>query len=367
MKSTLVINKNTAVFIGIALFVTLLGMLSGLYLPDRFFSDAYTIALDRYNEKGWLGSYPFSMSFYDVTGLGKLPFSVVGLIQIPILFYLISRLGIPETFTRLTFRNLMIWTTLALIAFFISYPSKEFINVVYLMAIAYVLTLPISLIRKMLFTTLLFAFFSWFFRSYYLLVPAIALCLYVINLVSIRNKAVSNIVVGLVFVIFLSLAHGLIKGEFFTTSSRENLNYERLAKGDQDADTMILSPVGSDNIFEESVSILYGFFTVNLPINALKFWYKPQVIIFIFFQIALFLLLFRIYGKVLKSKRHSHELWVLNLLFAYFMLQGVFEPDLGSAIRHKIGVIPLIWLAIYYDKGLIKRPTVRRKYILRNV
>jgi hypothetical protein len=31
----------------------------------------------------------------------------------------------------------------------------------------------------------------------------------------------------------------------------------------------------------------------------------------------------------------------LAVLFSYFIVQGVFEPDLGTAIRHKIGVFSI--------------------------
>ncbi len=358
---------NVLLFIAIAVVVTILGMLSQAYLPERFFYDAYTIALDRYNESGWIGSYPFSMSFYEITGLNSIDFSLVGLIQIPIIFIAISTLGIPKTFSKLTLRNFLAWISLLLIAFFVSYPSKEFINILYLALIAYALTRSTSLTKKMLISSVLFFIFSWFFRPYYLLVPIIAACLYVVNFISIRNKPFSNILTGLVFAIFISLAYGVVKGDFMSSSSRESLNYERLEQKDQNADTMILSPLPTETVVGESISIFYGFLTVNFPVNALKFWYKPQVIVFLLFQIVLFIVLFRVYGKVLKNKAYQHEQWILNLIFAYFILQGVFEPDLGSAIRHKIGVLPILWLAIYYDKNLIGKPARIKKYVFKNV
>jgi hypothetical protein len=50
------------------------------------------------------------------------------------------------------------------------------------------------------------------------------------------------------------------------TGSRENFNETRLEKGDQDADTMIVSPVTADTVVGESISILYSFH-VNVPLN----------------------------------------------------------------------------------------------------
>jgi hypothetical protein len=33
----------------------------------------------------------------------------------------------------------------------------------------------------------------------------------------------------------------------------------------------------------------------------------------------------------------------------FFIVQGIFEPDLGTSIRHKIGLFPLIYFALYYE------------------
>ena len=90
------------------------------------------------------------------------------------------------------------------------------------------------------------------------------------------------------------------------------------------------------------------------------------MLIFVVWQILLFCTLIYYYRNAYKSKTlYNHELWVFHLLFAYFIIQGIFEPDLGSAVKHKLGVFPLIWLAMYYDKGLIKKPKINKKYVFR--
>ncbi|WP_298953476.1 hypothetical protein [uncultured Nonlabens sp.] len=359
------VKKHKALFIFIALTATIMGSLAFLYLPDRFFADANTITLDRYNEAGWMGSYPFTMSFYKLIGFNNLPYSIVALIQLPILFYCIYKLSIPESFSKPYLRNVIVWICLIMICFFISFPSKEFINIIFLYFVAKVLIMPKNLRYKIFSSILMFVGFGIIFRQYYIIVPVIAISLYLINLVSIKNKAISNVFFGILIVCFLSLSYGVIKGEFMSEGSRESLNQRRIARGDQNADTMILSPVDSHSAIGESISIFYGFFTVNLPLNGLKFWYKPQVILFLLWQFLMFYLLFNYYSKALKNEDFKHETWVFHLVFSYFILQGVFEPDLGSAIRHKIGILPLIWLAIYYDKGFIKRPKIKKKYVFR--
>ncbi len=355
--------RGQVVFISLMVVATVGGVILPVVLPERFLYDASMIVLDRYNESGWLGSYPFTMTFYKITALGTLPYSLIGLIQLPLLFWTIGLLGIPRNFYKLTIRNLIVYALLLLMAVFVSYPSKEFINIICIAIISGVLISKKGLVTKILVSTLLFLIFALFFRPYYAAIPIIAFVLFSLNFISLKSKAATNIFSGILIAVFLSLSYGVIKGEYISEGSRAKLNEQRLANNNENADTMIVSPVPVDNAVGESISIFYGFFTVNLPLNGLRFWYKPQVVAFLLLQVILFLLLFIYYSRVLKNKRNRHAQWIFNLLFAYFIIQGVFEPDLGSAIRHKIGVLPLIWIAIYYDQAFVNK---RVKQIHRN-
>ncbi|WP_157111638.1 hypothetical protein [Nonlabens spongiae] len=189
-----------------------------------------------------------------------------------------------------------------------------------------------------------------------MLLPLLAFALNLIGYVKIKGKVLTVLVSGLLIASFISISHGLLKGQFISQMSREEHNLSRLNTGEENADTMIQSPIYPTNPLGESISIFYGFFTVNLPFNGIRFINKPQVISFLIWQLSLTILLIYFYSKVLRNKDLKHERWVFHLVFAYFIAQGIFEPDLGSAIRHKIGILPLIWLAVYYDQGFIKRP-----------
>ncbi|MEP0480017.1 MAG: hypothetical protein ABJD23_07360, partial [Nonlabens sp.] len=340
----ILLHRKKLLFLLIALLTVILGIFATYYLPDRFMFDAYTIILDRYNEKGWLGSYPISMNLYHISGIGKLPFPVVALIQLPVLFYLIWRLGLPDFFHKLYLRNVIMWLALIMLAFFIAFASKEFINFIYIYIICRVLISDRGVLKKIIWSSLLLMLFGAIFRPYYFLIPIISVGIYLINLVSIKNKIFSNIFYGLLIAIFISLSYGLLKGQYMSESSREELNKVRIAKKNTNADTMIISPIKTDSFYGESIGIFYGFLTVNLPINGLQFIYKPQVVAFVIWQLSLVILLLYYYHKILKKKQNRRvEQWIFHLLFAYFIVQGVFEPDLGSAIRHKIGILPLIW------------------------
>lgn len=359
------LSSSIVVYIILAVITTLLGSLSPLFLPEHFFQDAVLIAVDPYGEMGWIGSYPLSMTFYNLTGLGKINFSIVALIQLPIILYLLFKMGLPQLFFKSYLRNTVIIISILMLSFFVSYPSKEFINILYIYGIAIVLMSKNSLLYKILVSSFLFMVFGVLFRPYYLIIPLIAISLYLFSLIKLQNKVVSILISAIAVACFISISYGILKGEFMSEGSRQEHNKYRLSIADENADTMILSPVDASTPIGESISIFYGFFTVNLPINGIKFYYKPQLIAFLIWQFSLSIMLIIYYHRVLKSKSFRHEQWIFHLVFAYFITQGIFEPDLGSAIRHKVGILPLIWLAMYYDQGFIKRPKIIKKYVLR--
>ncbi|WP_431472485.1 hypothetical protein I5168_03980 [Nonlabens sp. SCSIO 43208] len=359
-------KKSKLFYLTIAFVTIVIGMLASFILPDRFMFDAYTISLDRYNEKGWLGSYPFSMMIYHISGIGKLPFPAVALIQLPIIFSMFKHLKIPRGFHQFNLKNAIIWLGLLMFGIYVGFPSKEFITAIYIYLLSLVLISKLNLFLKIALTFLLLAFFGWFYRQYFLLIPFLALVIFGLSYIKIKNRVLTVLVVGILTTCFMSLSYGLVKGEFMSQGSREALNKRRVATGDSNADTIIVSPVETDTFHGEAFGIVYGFFTVNLPVTGLRFILKPHVIAFVIWQLGLFIYLLYLYSIVLKNKeKYLHEQWVFHLLFAYFVIQGVFEPDLGSAVKHKLGVFPWIWLAFYYNKGLIKRPTKIKRYVFK--
>ena len=345
----MVIKSKYFIFLLLSILIVITGVLSYFFLPERFFYDALTITQDFYNEKGWLGSYPLTMSFYEYTLLGKLPFSVVALIQLPILLYIIYKLGIPDTFARPTLKNSLVYISLLLLAFFISMPSKEFITFSYLALIPFLFkNKKFSLPKTVLLSFLIFVVFGLWFRIYFVFIPVLALTMHLLSYIRIKNKIVLNITGALLVAVFLSLSYGLVKGQFLTESTREELNLFRSQS--EDANSMITSPVPATTWYGEVVSIFYGFFTVNFPLNGLRHIFKPQIIAFILWQLVLFgFLLYYFKLCISRKSEYKYEIWMFYFVFAYFIIQGIFEPDLGSAVRHKMGYFPLIYFALYYD------------------
>lgn len=343
------IKNSTATFIMLFIANLIVAVSAFYILPKRFFYDSAIIAFDRGNEIGFLGSYPLTILFYKVTGLRYLPFPLIALIQYPILAFLLYKIGVPSNFDKINVKNILVYLGLFMMAIFMSMPSKEFITFLYLTLIVFIyMDRSISFWKSIVLSMFLLALFGALYRPYFLLMPIIAFAMYGVSFIKFKNKTLVTIFYGLLITIFMSLSYGILKGHYFSESSREVVNATRV--NISDANSMIVSPVKPDTWYGEMIGILYGFFTVNIPINGLKHLLSPQIIAFVIWELFLFYILLVRFSSCLKNReKYKYELWILLILFSYFIVQGVFEPDLGTAIRHKIGVFPLIYYALYYE------------------
>jgi hypothetical protein len=342
------VKKNKAVFIGLFFCNLLVAFLTPYILPERYFNDTVIIVFDKGREIGWLGSYPFAIMFYKLTGLRHLSFFLIALIQFPIVTYILYKIGVPHNFHKLNVKNILVYIGLLLLGIYMSMPTKEFITFLMFCTIPFIFQSNKKPLFKIVFSLLLITCFS-FFRPYYLLMPIFAVGMYLLSYIKFENKTVSTIFYGILIAVFLSLSHGVIRGEYISKQTRENYVVENINK--KNINTAIVSPLSQDSWYGEAFGIVYGFMAVNVPvIEAVKHILSPQVLVFVLWQLLLFYILFVRFSRCLKNrKQYQFELWTLLMLFAFFIVQGVFEPDLGTSIRHKIGFFPLIYFALYYE------------------
>jgi hypothetical protein len=345
----ILIKRSTATFIVLFILNLFVAFFAFYILPKRFFYDAAILAFDKGNEIGFLGSYPLTILFYKVSGLRYLPFPLIALIQYPILIYVLYKIGIPEKFEKIYVKNLLVYLGFFMIAIFMSMPSKEFITFLYLSLIVFMFNNSKIRFKKALFLSMfLIVLFGVLYRPYFVLIPIIAFAMYFVSFVKFKNKTFTTVFYGLITAVILSLSYGMMKGEYLSERSREVVNMDRMNSAD--ANSMIASPIKPDTWYGETIGIFYGFVSVNFPVNGLKHLLSPQIIAFVIWELLLFYILFVRFSKCLREReKYKNELWILLILFSYFIVQGVFEPDLGTAIRHKIGVFPLIYYALYYE------------------
>ncbi len=346
------LSKNQILFITIAFISVVLGVFAHQFLPDKYYYDAILIATDPYNQKGFINSYPVAMMFYDTFFLNKLPYPILAIFQLSIIFYCFYRLSIPKNFTKLYLSNILIWSALIALSIYISMPSKEFINILFIFLIAFILkSKKLKQKTKITAILVLFGLFGLWYRIYFVMIPVLAVTSFLVFRLKISKKIITSIFISLFAAIFMSISYDAVSGEYMSESTREELNEQR--KGRQDSQTLIVSPIRTNNPVGEAVGIIYGYVTVNLPFESIiKFYYKPQVILFSIWQILLFCVLIIKFNKATEASNSAFDerLWLFHIVFSYFVIQGVFEPDLGSSIRHKFGVLPIIYQAIFYKR-----------------
>lgn len=134
---TILIKRNTSAFLLLVIVFLLVAIFSFYILPKKFFYDATIIALDKGNEIGFIGSYPLTILFYKITGLRYLPYSIIALIQFPILMFVLYKIGIPYDFEKLNIKNGIVYLGMFMTAIFMSMPSKEFITYLFISTIVF--------------------------------------------------------------------------------------------------------------------------------------------------------------------------------------------------------------------------------------
>ena len=138
--------------------------------------------------------------------------------------------------------------------------------------------------------------------------------MYFVTLIDFQNRAISAVFYGLLLAIFISLSAGVIKGKYLSESCRDVVNNDRMHS--KDANSIIVSPIKTDTWYGETVGILYGFFTVNLPLEGFKHIFSPQIIVFIIWQILLFYILF---GSFFSLSERQKKIPVCTLDPIYFI------------------------------------------------
>ncbi len=342
MKLTM--SKSLLTFIFFSIIGLLIAIVGNFVLPDRFLADTSTILNGK---PGLIGSYPFTSWFYKTTSLGNLHFSIIGFIQFITVIFILYKIGVPNRFYRLTLKNIILYLSIIILGLFMGMPTKEFITFLYIALLVWVFQKKnFSYTKTILLSLLLLIFFGYFFRPYFTLIAVLMVTFHLSSFIKFKNKHFVSILYGLV--IGISLSYGLVKGSFLSQETREKINKERIKK--ETVNTIILSPVEADTWYGETFSIIYGFFTVNLPVNGLKHFLSPHILAFILWEILLFYLLYIRFGKCFKEgKKENYDLWLFYFLFSYLISQGIFEPDLGSAVRHKIGIFPVIYYLLNYE------------------
>ena len=346
------ISMNYFVFLLLSFFGLMIATINPFILSRKFYADALLIVNDFNNEAGFSsGSYGITMLFYKVTGLKYLHFSIIAFLEYFIYIYLLKRIGIPNNFKIVTLSNILIYISFFLIAIFISMPSKDFLTYIFIYFILRILYFNKYSIRKVIFViTCMLIVFAVFFRIYFIFIPFIMFSIYFATKFIGNKNLFIQFLLGIFILIGISLIFGVVNGEYLTSIARDQMNLSREIDG-VNSNSIILPPIRPTTWYGEIVSMFYGFFSANFPINEYKHFFTLRILFFIIWQILLLGILYSKYKKLNFTDKTGQKIQIIFLfLFSYFIIQGLFEPDLGSTVRHKIGLFPIIYFLLVYDK-----------------
>jgi hypothetical protein len=348
--NNLLITRSKFVFYSFALLAFILAIFCSYLLPKKYFSDALTIINNPWNLKGYIGSFQFSILFYSITCMRWLPYPVVAMIQYPILIYILLKICVPPNFDKIRINNVLMYFSFFILGIYLSMQSKDFITFLFCALLIKIIKRKHHIIRNRILICILLILFSLVFRTYYFIVLILSILFSILHKLKINN-IYALMLYGLLFIIIISLTYGVFKDGYMSDKNRTELNEARFDDPNikQESKSAIVPPFPTNTWYGEAISILYGFVVVNIPINSFLS-FSPQVIMFSIWQLTLFINLFIKFKNKLKAKNQENNYnWAFYITFTFFIVQGLFEPDLGSSIRHKAGIFPLIYFILFYD------------------
>nr|WP_306630210.1 hypothetical protein [Arthrobacter ulcerisalmonis] len=197
-----------------------------------------------------------------------------------------------------------------------------------------------------------------FFRSYWFMVAAFYLGFrWLLHKLSPALALLVGAAVGLGI---LSVAFTLLMGV--------DLDHYRILVNDgrtdgADAQTAIKPLIESAGVVGGYINALAVLFSFFLPLSLVL---KGQIfyLVIVAFLLMLWIFLFRALGQLSdKSVRlPQSQVRGIALLFAFTVVQAVFEPDYGSYVRHLAPLLPIMLSAIFYNAPSPWRLEKRENY-----
>ena len=297
----------------IIIYTSLVPIINNL-LPRNFRVDS--LAIKRISENTGLSfttgeSYQSTALFFKMIGYNSRNDSYFE-IMLSICTYMIYIFLLIFVF-KIDFRNLRNILSIICITFFFSIYfsvlSKDLICFLFLF-------IPFCRINKTDFLKY-FVFFSFvyglFIRSYWIL---FVIFFFFLNYVC---KKVKWKILGTGFLyISISFLYVKIKGDYI---SKLRADTHSVLNANTNIDNIFIP----NNLFHDLLNNLYVFLNLIFPANGIGSKNEIFYYIFIYFFI---ILLFKYYNLFNDRK-------YFNILFSFLIIQSLFEPDMGSALRHQ--------------------------------
>jgi hypothetical protein len=327
------VRKTPAALAAVLLFGIALAIAGPLLLPESYYFDTLTVrdSLDAPSDDSATESFANTATFYRLLGFGTLwPHPLAGVASFVIVFVAMTwSSGLGRARWQPWLIALVAAWTVPLAVFDGTY-SKE---VVALVVVAVMGALSRSL-RGVVAATIVVLAYAWFFRTYWAVV--IALWLTLLATGRLGWPWVLRLAMAVLAIACMSaVAHEaldtyLSDGRTVAIEGRE---------GDPFSVTVLANAMPNASVATDVANTLLGWLALIAPV-----WLLPlgglQHIGFAVFQ-ALNTALFIAIMVRLRDERDWRFLAASSFCVAYSLVQGMFEPDFGSFVKHETNLLPL--------------------------
>ncbi len=321
-------------------------------LPDKYFIDSNTIR--EYFDIANDFSLKFFEGFWNTAWLYKLMLInkldsrvLEGIVNYSIYYIcliftiLLLKKNIPLKYALL----LLVWNIPA--AIYLGQLTKEIF-------IVPILVLQIVAFQKksrflIFLSILLIIFYAMFFRNYWLIIICMTIMIFLVRIYFIKY----NFIVKTFMVISGMLAIFVVAnfGGMYLTDSRFNVN-EIL-----ESETMINNLLINTSVFSDLVNWFIAWVSILFPLPLLVKGGLTQkcFLILAIYTFYVFIKCIRRYNKNSKETKDYSVEWSIAFVISFSMVQGIFEPDYGSVLKHQVVMIPMYFYVILYCHTLLDK------------
>ena len=319
-------------------------------LPDKYYFDSWRLLTMLTGGKGmaaW-GGYQSTVDFYKTINFFNwttlTQWSIgLGIILTPIAMIIISRT--KEMEMRECIFTLMIVGILNIYVFSI---TKETIQICFFFLVYLIIQLPLkNTLLKVIGCALVFYWESTFYRSYYMIMAAMTIFMYLIFVwLRQREKIKRKHIVIIVVMCFVAVFAFFYASQF--VSHKDYINALNTRDGttetNEGASTSIENPI--------KVNGNLGIFMYDYVINAVRMMVPIELafkgIFYLPFVVFQFFILYYYFKAIKNIKSLDDNMIVVVVCYsAYFFGSVVFEPDFGSWVRHEAATFPILQLLAY--------------------
>jgi hypothetical protein len=139
----------------------------------------------------------------------------------------------------------------------------------------------------------------------------------------------------------------------YLTDARTSVNIGRL--GSNEAETLIMNLMHNSSVFTDIINWLTGWIILLFPVPYLNNFSYLQwgFIIWNLINLMIFLKLIKYQNKTTKIDYSTK--WCIAWIIAFSATQGIFEPDLGSYVKHLIVILPMYFYLLFtFEKRISK-------------